>query len=168
MYLLEAEDSTIDAFKQTWAALGDSIVVVGGDGLWNCHVHTDDIGGAIEAGVEAGRPRHIRVTDLLEQVEEEQWVRDHEVPVANGDAVATGDAAGQRVTTAVVAVGVGEGIRRLLLERRRARDRRRRPVDEPVDRADPRGGRARARPSRSIVLPNNKNIVPVAQQVARA
>ena len=60
MYLLEAEDSTIAAFKQTWAALGDSIVVVGGDGLWNCHVHTDDIGGAIEAGIEAGRPRQLR------------------------------------------------------------------------------------------------------------
>ena len=60
---------TIDAFKAAWMALGDSIVVVGGDGLWNCHVHTDDIGGAIEAGIEAGRPRNIRVTDLLEQVE---------------------------------------------------------------------------------------------------
>ena len=56
--------------------LGDSIVVVGGDGLWNCHVHTNDIGAAIEAGIEAGRPRSIRVTDLLEQVEEEQWVRE--------------------------------------------------------------------------------------------
>ena len=32
MYLLEAEDPTIKAFKETWAALGDSIVVVGGDG----------------------------------------------------------------------------------------------------------------------------------------
>ncbi len=43
------------------AALGDSIVVVGGDGLWNCHVHTNDIGAAIEAGIDAGRPaRHPR------------------------------------------------------------------------------------------------------------
>ena len=42
-------------FSDTWGALGDSIVVVGGDGLWNCHVHTDDIGAAIEAG-HRGRP----------------------------------------------------------------------------------------------------------------
>ncbi len=46
----------------TWGALGDSIVVVGGDGLWNCHVHTDDIGAAIEAGIAVGpsarHPRH--------------------------------------------------------------------------------------------------------------
>src|SRR4029453_3217240 len=34
MYLLEAKDATIPAFKDTWASLGDSIVVVGGDGMW--------------------------------------------------------------------------------------------------------------------------------------
>ena len=44
MYLLEAPDDTIPAFKEVWAGLGDSIVVVGGDGLWNCHIHTDDVG----------------------------------------------------------------------------------------------------------------------------
>ena len=76
MYLLEAPDETIPSFKEVWAGLGDSIVVVGGDGLWNCHIHTDDIGAAIEASLDAGRPRTIRVTDLLEQVEEERWVRE--------------------------------------------------------------------------------------------
>ena len=142
MYLLEAEDSTIDGFKQTWAALGDSIVVVGGDGLWNCHVHTDDIGGAIEAGIEAGRPRQIRVTDLLEQVEEEQWVRDQDPELA-GVAVDGREPVeptevddrgrrGRRRRRHPAAAG----------EPRRAGDRRRGPVDEPVDRADPRGGRA--------------------------
>ena len=67
------------ASSAAWGDLGDSIVVVGGDGIWNCHVHTDDIGAAIEAGIAVGRPRDIRVTDLLEQVadrEEEAWVRD--------------------------------------------------------------------------------------------
>ncbi len=56
MYLLDADDATIGGLKEAWAAIGDSIVVVGGDGLWNCHVHTDDIGAAVEAGIEAGRP----------------------------------------------------------------------------------------------------------------
>ncbi len=160
MYLLEAEDSTITAFKETWAALGDSIVVVGGDGLWNCHVHTDDIGGAIEAGIEAGRPRQVRVTDLLEQVEEEQWVRDQEstppeVPVAPP---------GPPVTTAVVAVGVGEGVKRLLTSMGvnevvaggQSMNPSTAQILEAVERC----------PSQSVVvLPNNKNIVPVAQQV---
>ena len=63
-------------FKEAWAGLGDSIVVVGGDGLYNCHIHTDDIGAAIEAALDVGRPRNIRVTDLAEQVFEERWVRE--------------------------------------------------------------------------------------------
>ena len=68
MFFLDAPDDSIDGFKSAWGDLGDSIVVVGGDGLWNCHVHTDDIGAAIEAGIAVGRPHDIRVTDLLEQV----------------------------------------------------------------------------------------------------
>ena len=91
-----------------WAGLGDSIVVVGGDGLWNCHIHTDDIGAAIEAAFEAGRPREIRVTDLWEQVEEERWVRE-----AAGTPAEGGAGGNDRSRCAVVAVCTGEGIRRI-------------------------------------------------------
>src|SRR4029450_13536011 len=42
MYLLEAADATIPAFKNTWSAIGDSIVVVGGDGMWKCPLHAND------------------------------------------------------------------------------------------------------------------------------
>ncbi len=165
MYLLEAEDSTIPSFKQTWAALGDSIVVVGGDGLWNCHVHTDDIGGAIEAGIESGRPRHLRVTDLLEQVEEEQWVREQDAGLADmSGATEPAKPAAPEVETAVVAVGVGEGIKRLLVSLGvhelvaggQSMNPSTAQILEAVERC----------PSGSVVvLPNNKNIVPVARQV---
>jgi dihydroxyacetone kinase-like predicted kinase len=114
MYLLEAEDATIPAFKDTWAALGDSIVVVGGDGMWNCHVHTNEVGAAIEAGIDAGRPRNIRVTDLHDQVEEEQWVRDQGATETAGTSAVAAATAQESCTTAVVAVGVGEGVQRLL------------------------------------------------------
>ena len=94
MYLLDAPDDSIADFKEVWAGIGDSIVVVGGDGLWNCHIHTDDIGAAIEAGVDAGRPQRIRVTDLVEQVEEERWVREGaEAPGAGPSLEPTGPAA---------------------------------------------------------------------------
>ncbi|KQW53564.1 Dak phosphatase [Nocardioides sp. Root1257] len=69
MYLLDAEDAGIGALRETLAGLGDSLVVVGGDGLWNVHVHVDDVGAAIEAGIEAGRPHRVRVTHFAEQVE---------------------------------------------------------------------------------------------------
>jgi dihydroxyacetone kinase-like predicted kinase len=35
--------------------------------LWNVHVHVDDVGAAIEAGLDAGRPHRISVTHFDEQ-----------------------------------------------------------------------------------------------------
>jgi uncharacterized protein len=69
MYLLETADASVTGLKGELAALGDSLVVVGGDGLWNVHVHVDDVGAAIEAALSAGRPHRIRVTYLMEGAE---------------------------------------------------------------------------------------------------
>ena len=69
MYLLEADDDAIPALRQALAPLGDSLVVVGGEGLWNVHVHVDDVGAAVEAGIRAGAPRRIQVTHFAEQVD---------------------------------------------------------------------------------------------------
>ncbi len=167
MYLLEADDATIPAFRDTWGALGDSVVVVGGDGLWNCHVHTNDIGAAIEAGIEAGRPNTIRITDLMEQVEEEQWVREHTAgaAAAPGDAAAEPAAApAEPVTTAVVAVGVGTGVQRLLtslgVQAVVAGGQSMNPSTAQILEAV-----EQCRADDVVVLPNNKNIIPVARQV---
>ncbi|MHC3461235.1 DAK2 domain-containing protein [Streptomyces flavovirens] len=62
IYLLEASDDAVGRLRTRLDALGDCLVVVGGDGLWNVHVHVDDAGAAVEAGVEAGRPHRIRIT----------------------------------------------------------------------------------------------------------
>jgi dihydroxyacetone kinase-like predicted kinase len=158
MYLLEADDATIPALKQAWDAIGDSIVVVGGDGLWNCHVHTNDIGGAIEAGIDAGRPRNVRVTDLIEQVaEEQQWVQDAGVGADEG----AGHAACE---TTVVAVSVGDGVRRLFtslgVQQIVAGGQSMNPSTQQIlEAVEACNGPA------VVVLPNNKNIVPVARQV---
>lgn len=64
MYLLEqvGDDRAADGLRDALVGLGDSVSVVGdGAGLWTVHVHCNDIGGAIEAGVDVGRPRQIRV-----------------------------------------------------------------------------------------------------------
>jgi hypothetical protein len=159
MYLLNAADATVPAFKEVWAGIGDSIVVVGGDGLWNCHIHTNDVGAAIEAALDAGRPRNIRVTDLVEQMEEERWVR---------DAAAAGPGAeeetGPTPKTAVVAVANGEGVGRIFrslgVHHLVAGGQSMNPstaqileVVESVASTD------------VILLPNNDNIRPVAMQV---
>lgn len=64
MYLLHADDAAVPALRTTLEALGDSLVVVGGEGLWNVHVHVDDAGAAVEAGIAAGVPHRIRITHL--------------------------------------------------------------------------------------------------------
>lgn len=46
------------------AALGDSVVVTGRPGCWTCHVHTSDIGAVLDAALELGRPRRVRVEPL--------------------------------------------------------------------------------------------------------
>src|SRR6266540_3986673 len=61
-FLLDATETAVAPLKQSLAKLGDSLVVVGGDGTWNVHVHVNDVGAAVEAGVEAGRPHRITVT----------------------------------------------------------------------------------------------------------
>jgi DAK2 domain fusion protein YloV len=103
MYLLDVEDTAgeneaIKDLRIRLGHLGDSVVVVGGDGLWNVHVHTDDVGAAVETGLGAGRPRRIRVTHFAEQVSR---VRDRRTA---------------RRGRAVVAVVAGEGLGKIFRE----------------------------------------------------
>ncbi|WP_326810562.1 DAK2 domain-containing protein [Streptomyces scopuliridis] len=94
IYLLEADDTAVARLRARLDGLGDSLVVVGGDGLWNVHIHVDDAGAAVEAGVEAGRPYRIRITHFGAAAEEPP----------------------ERVQRAVVAVVPGEGLARLCAE----------------------------------------------------
>lgn len=68
MYLLDATEDALPNLRARLDELGDSLLVVGGERLWNVHVHVDDAGAAIEAGIEAGRPHRIRVTSLRPEV----------------------------------------------------------------------------------------------------
>ena len=161
MFFLEAPDETINRFKDVWMSVGDSIVVVGGDGLYNCHIHTDDIGAAIEAALDCGRPKKIRVTDLMEQVEEERWVRDGAAAVSDDDA---DDSHREPVPCAVVAVATGPGIRRIFrslgVQQIVAGGQSMNPSTAQILEA------VEAAPAdHVIVLPNNKNIIAVAEQV---
>ena len=166
MYFMDLDDVSIQAFKEGWGEIGDSIVVVGGDGIWNCHVHTNDIGAAVEVALDlGGRPKKIRVTDLFEEVAEEHDQR--EAAMTSGGTAHVRSRAGAGlppVTCAVVAVASGDGIGELfgLLG-----------VQGVVT-----GGQT-LNPSTAellaaveavnaqqvVVLPNNKNIIPVAEQL---
>lgn len=66
--LRETSEQAVETLKESLGRLGDSLVVVGGDDLFNVHVHVNDVGAAIEAGVEAGRPFRITVTRFEDQI----------------------------------------------------------------------------------------------------
>jgi DAK2 domain fusion protein YloV len=98
MYLLDADDAQVPALKERLGRLGDCLVVVGGDRLWNVHVHVDDVGAAVEAGIAAGRPHRIQVTHFAEQVAEARARRS------------------TRTGRQVVAVAAGPGLEKLFGE----------------------------------------------------
>ena len=67
-YLLDARDEDAAGLRTRLELLGDSVVVVAAGDLLNVHVHTDDVGAAIEAGLELGRPSEIEVTHFGDQL----------------------------------------------------------------------------------------------------
>lgn len=163
MFLLDAPDHKIAGFKEAWAKVGDSIVVVGDEGIYNCHIHCDDIGAAIECGIEIGRPHKIRVTDLLDELaelEESDWVaaglnreEDESPPPAECTAA-----------TAVVAVASGSGLVAILksmgVQAVVAGGQSMNPSTAELVAA------VESVPANEvIILPNNKNIIAVARQV---
>jgi DAK2 domain fusion protein YloV len=160
MFLLEIDDTKSREFKLKWGEIGDSIVVVGGDGLYNCHIHTNDIGAAIEAPIAlGGRPHQIRVTDLFEEVAEEHEKREAQIgaPTSNYTALPA-------VTCAVVAVASGDGIAELFgnlgVHGVVTGGQTLNPsTQELLDAVEHMNA------SQVVILPNNKNIIPVAQQV---
>ena len=164
MYFVDLVDERIQAFKESWGEIGDSIVVVGGDGLWNCHVHTNDIGAAIESALMLdGRPeadsghRSVRGDGRgARRARGRDPGRAASAPVP--------DSGCRAVTCAVVAVASGDGLAELFGQL---------GVQGVVT-----GGQT-LNPSTAellaaveavnadqvIVLPNNKNIIPVAEQL---
>jgi DAK2 domain fusion protein YloV len=177
MFLLEIDDTKSTAFKHKWGEIGDSIVVVGGEGLYNCHIHTNDIGAAIEAPISlGGRPHQIRVTDLFEEVAEEHEKREAQLGAPPTAGTSSGGvthggkpnfkthAALPEVTCAVVAVASGDGIAELFgnlgVHGVVTGGQTLNPsTQELLDAVEHMNAQ------QVVILPNNKNIIPVAQQV---
>jgi len=99
-YLLEAAARPVGLLRERLDVIGESVVIVGGENLWNVHVHLADAGAAIEEGLRAGRPRRITVTWLGPATD-----------VAGGGEGRCGDPAGG---SAVVAVAGSDGLAALL------------------------------------------------------
>ena len=152
MYLLDADDAAVPALRAALAPLGDSLVVVGGDGLWNVHVHVDDVGAALEAGIQAGRPHRVQVTHFADQVERQVGRR-------------TGAHAVRRTGRAVVVVAAGAGLGELFVRAGATvvpGGPGRRPSTGQVLEAIVSTGAAEV-----IVLPNDHDSIAAAEAAAR-
>ena len=157
MYFLEAPDHTMRAFKEVWAGIGDSIVVVGGEGLWNCHIHTNDVGASIEAALD--------VADLATSGSPTSPTRSRRsAGCGRRRAPGTNLDTEPPPRTAVVAVANGEGISRIFrslgvhyfVAGGQSMNPSTAQILEVVESV----------PSDEVVLlPNNDNIRPVAMQV---
>lgn len=110
MLFLDADGFGVARLKSAWTEIGDSIIVAGEEGFYNCHIHTDHIGAVIEASIDAGTPTEIRVTDLNRRVDD--GADEHQDGVSGPRPDEGGSGAG-RAACALVALVEGEGARTL-------------------------------------------------------
>jgi DAK2 domain fusion protein YloV len=174
MYLLDADETAVATLRTRLAALGDSLVVVGGSGLWHVHVHVNDPGAAVEAGIEAGRPYRVRITHFGDQRARRRAVAGHAAGYAAAGYAAAGYAAAGNAGpaagrcaagVAVVACAAGPGLADLFRQAgavvvRGAADRRP-STDQLLDAVRATGA------GEVVVLPNDDDTQAVAEAAAR-
>lgn len=166
-FLLDAPEPAIEPLREALGALGDSLVIVGDEPIWHVHVHVNDVGAAIEAGITAGRPSRITVTRFAEQIAQQLPAP---VPALTSSVVArpggtTAASASEAPETAgqssgVVVVCSGRGLAELLAAEG-ATVLTGAPSTEEVLAAIRSTGA-----SRVVVLPNDTNVLPVANAAA--
>lgn len=175
MFLLDLDDTKLKKFKNSWGEIGDSIVVVGGDGIYNCHIHTNDIGAAVEAPlIVGGRPSKIRITDLFEEVatmgESVHAQREASLGAPTAGGVGDGGRHGATqsalppVTCAVVAVASGDGLAELFGQMGvhgvvTGGQTMNPSTQELLDAVEHMNA------TQVVILPNNKNIIAVANKI---
>lgn len=157
VFAVEGTDIDPDAVRQQMSDIGRSPVVAGSGTLIKVHVHVEDPGVALSAGLKLGTLSNIDIHNMDEQAKE--WASER---AAESQAQASET---RNYTTAVVAVALGEGIRELymnaglgavyILAGGDTMNPSTAEIVEAIERA----------PSESvIVLPNNKNVLGTAKQ----
>ena len=67
MYLLTAQEvQKVSKLRSDLEAIGSSVLVVGDSPTWNVHVHTDQAGAAVDAGMRSGIVHRVRITTLTD------------------------------------------------------------------------------------------------------
>jgi DAK2 domain fusion protein YloV len=107
-YLLEeADDEQVPTLRQRLGGIGDSVAVIGGAGVWNVHVHTNEVGRAIEIGMAVGRPHDISVVAFADQIAAARGARTIPVALASHGATLAAVVSGDGVAELFASLGAG-------------------------------------------------------------
>jgi uncharacterized protein len=154
LFFLDADADAVAEMERRWVPLGDSVIVSATEAGWRCHIHTDHIGPVIDAVLDAGRPRHLEVTDLAPGMG--GFIGHHPDFRPHVEAAIA--------PVGVVAVAAGAGIvdlfREALVQGVVSGSRPMQPtVEELVESVE-------AVPAQRVVLlPNSRIVVPIAEEV---
>jgi DAK2 domain fusion protein YloV len=159
-FMINTDSNDIESFRNELASLGDSLLVVGGDGMIKVHVHTNNPGIALEKGLKLGSLKDIKIDNMRFQHEEvllkeelkEQREVSKKVEISK--------------EYSFVSVSIGEGLDKVFKDLN---------VDEIVS-----GGQTmnpstedlinainRTNGNNVILLPNNSNIILAAEQTKK-
>ena len=151
-FIISGTELSLEQVRQRCELMGRSTVVVGDTRNVRVHVHMEDPGAAISYGVSLGTVSSVKIENMDEQNVE--WAAGHSGPAPSVGAPLT-----------VVAVAAGRGLAELFMESGCGH------VIEGGQTMNPSiqqimQGVEHAGAEHTIFLPNNKNIVLTAQQVA--
>ena len=144
-FLVDGFDGDVEAFKERVFASGRSVLVVAQDDVVKVHVHTQDPGAALSYAGSFGRLAGVKVDDMEAQVRSRGT---EERPAARLGVVAASRGEGNRALFEQMGAVVIEG-----------------GQGENPSAADFAGAVSETGASEVVLLPNNKNIVPTAEQV---
>lgn len=159
VFAIQAETLDIEKIRAHMNQLGRSPIVDGTDGIAKVHVHMEDPGKALSAGLGYGQISNVEIANMDEQT-------------AGWASARRGNASRSPVATlaapdiAVVAVAAGDGLTNLIISTGLGAT----SVVEGGDTMNPSVAdllaAVDAAPSNKVILlPNNKNVIAAAQQV---
>jgi DAK2 domain fusion protein YloV len=164
VFAIQSESLDIDKIRNHMSEIGRSPIVDGNtaEGIAKVHVHMEDPGTALSAGISYGELSNIEIANMDEQASDWASARrgnDTEVEAQKSDPPIT-------VEIAVVAVAAGDGLNDLIISTGMGAT----SVLEGGDTMNPSVAdliaAVEAAPSAQVILlPNNKNVVPAALEV---
>lgn len=161
VFAIQGEALEVDEIRAQMESIGRSPVVAGDDRLVKVHVHMEDPGKALSAGISVGAISNIDIKSMDEQAAE--WAANRRSDVAVSDSSDSTDS----MNLAVLAVAAGDGMVAFFEEAGMGAI----AIVEGGDSMNPSVGDLlsainNAPSNNVIVLPNNKNIIGASEQAA--